>query len=325
MVKTSISNVYIVSSKNTVMVLLQLFFFKKKNNQKFLLYTCKYVKTSYKFVQKLKNYKTIRTVWIQSKTNSNNLKNYLKKQKNQNIVEKTKNLKKNTIFFSLNCSDLIVWQLYYTHCIFTSLNKFSSTKIYNENNYFFFSRPLLSLHRFDIQKICFFCKLPVFADKTNQKLFYSRNRIRKQVLPLFRFFFNPEIDKLLFQFSEILNDEQDYLNLITNKFYNQLEYKNTQYKYLDPSIFSKLPYLFCRKILKKTFETYYTKRINFFIIETLVTVLTNTSYSKLYLDRNIQNKNLFFKKKFLPEEIQKKHKVKEPLLFFLPKKGFYRN
>lgn len=308
------------------MVLLQLFFLKKKKiNQKLLVHTSKYVKTSYKFVQKLKNFKTIRTVWIQSKINSNIFKNYLKKQKNQNIVEKTKNLKKKSIFFSLNCSDLVVWQLYYIDFISTSLNKFSSTKIHNENNYFFFSRPLLPLNRFDIQKICFFCRLPFFPDKTNQKLFYSRNRIRKQVLPLFRFFFNPEIDKLLFQFSEILNDEQDYLNLITNKFYNQLEYKNTQYKYLDPSIFSKLPYLFCRKILKKTFETYFTKRINFFTIETLVIFLTNASYSKLYLDINIQNKNFFLKKEVLTQKIKKKHRIKEPLFFFLPKKGFYKN
>jgi hypothetical protein len=65
-------------------------------------------------------------------------------------------------------------------------------------------RPLLHCFRFDLRNLCSVWKLPVYPDKTNQMVYHPRNRLRKQVIPLLRYYFNPGVDKLLFQFAEII-------------------------------------------------------------------------------------------------------------------------
>ena len=63
-------------------------------------------------------------------------------------------------------------------------------------------RPLINCSRHTITMACIINRLPVYPDITNKKVRYSRNRIRKQVIPCLQFFFNPEIEKALFKFSE---------------------------------------------------------------------------------------------------------------------------
>ena len=80
-----------------------------------------------------------------------------------------------------------------------------------------FVRPLMSLNRFEIGKMCLFWKLPVYPDKSNQKVNFLRNRVRKQLLPTIKIFFNPRIENVLLQFAEIAVAENDYMNQIANK------------------------------------------------------------------------------------------------------------
>lgn len=95
-------------------------------------------------------------------------------------------------------------------------------------NSFFLIRPILSLHRFDLKKLSIFWKLPLYPDVSNQKKYYYRNRIRKQLLPTLRFFFNSQIDNTFFQFTEILVAEQIYLQIVINRLKNELQIqKNT--------------------------------------------------------------------------------------------------
>ena len=87
-------------------------------------------------------------------------------------------------------------------------------------------RPLLSLNRFDISKLCLFWQLPVYPDQSNQKLSFLRNRIRKQLLPVIKLFFNSRIEKVLLQFSEIFSAEEFYMTQITTKFFKKFSITN---------------------------------------------------------------------------------------------------
>lgn len=84
-------------------------------------------------------------------------------------------------------------------------------------------RPLLVFNRFQISKLCNFCRLPIYIDYTNQLTSFRRNRLRLQIWPILRTFFNPNIDLALERFLSVIHAENEYfLNHLKNiqKFIN---------------------------------------------------------------------------------------------------------
>ena len=69
-------------------------------------------------------------------------------------------------------------------------------------------RPLLCLSRSDVMRLCRNWCLPVYPDVTNERLQFFRNRLRKQLIPLIRYSFNPQFDKNVFQSSQFFLQEQ---------------------------------------------------------------------------------------------------------------------
>lgn len=131
-------------------------------------------------------------------------------------------------------------------------------------------RPFLILSRFDVKKLVNFWKLPIYPDKTNQKLRYHRNRIRKQLLPLLRFFFNPQVDNLFLQFSEIATSEQLYLDFVATRLFHEFVTLKKNVLKLDISLFYFIPIAIRRKLLKEFLSMYSTKQIKFVYIEILL-------------------------------------------------------
>ena len=78
-------------------------------------------------------------------------------------------------------------------------------------------RPLLRLKRLETGKMCRFWQLPIYPDLSNQKLKFLRNRLRKQLLPTLKLFFNPQIENVLLQFAEIADIENYYINQTTTQ------------------------------------------------------------------------------------------------------------
>jgi tRNA(Ile)-lysidine synthase len=105
-----------------------------------------------------------------------------------------------------------------------------------------------------LKKISKFWKIPLYPDKTNQSLNYSRNRIRKQILPTIRFFFNPKVDNVLFQFSEIAITEQIFLDSLANRILKKIYFKTKKIIALKISIFNYLPIAIQRRIIKKSLK-----------------------------------------------------------------------
>ncbi len=85
------------------------------------------------------------------------------------------------------------------------------------------SRPLLKMHRFEIRQFIRFWKLPIYSDQSNKKTNFSRNKVRKQLMPTLRVFFNPQIDTVLLNFAEIRKGEQLYFQNVLNFLLNPQE------------------------------------------------------------------------------------------------------
>lgn len=81
----------------------------------------------------------------------------------------------------------------------------------------FLIRPLLTVSRSETKILSNFWNLPVFPDRTNLQLKYRRNRIRYQLLPALKILFNPKIDRVLLEFSEITNKENFYFGFLAKK------------------------------------------------------------------------------------------------------------
>ena len=131
-------------------------------------------------------------------------------------------------------------------------------------------RPFLSLSRFDLKKLCTSWKIPLFPDQSNQKVKYQRNRIRKQLLPTLRFFFNPQIDTVLYQFIDIIKNEEEYINFITARIVKKIEQKKERSIELEASLFAVLPIAIRRKVLKYFLTNIMKKSLTFFDVEKLL-------------------------------------------------------
>lgn len=72
-------------------------------------------------------------------------------------------------------------------------------------------RPLLDFTRPDTAAFCKDAGLVVWEDVTNADLSYRRNRVRAELLPYLRAWFNPRADVALARTAELLSDDVEYL------------------------------------------------------------------------------------------------------------------
>ncbi|MBD2214207.1 tRNA lysidine(34) synthetase TilS [Nostoc linckia FACHB-104] len=78
-------------------------------------------------------------------------------------------------------------------------------------------RPLLEITRTQTKQFCDDFHLSVWEDSTNQDLKYTRNRIRKELLPYLQEHFNPKVESALAQTAELLQAEVEYLETAAQK------------------------------------------------------------------------------------------------------------
>ncbi|PPD57980.1 tRNA lysidine(34) synthetase TilS [Dehalogenimonas etheniformans] len=73
-------------------------------------------------------------------------------------------------------------------------------------------RPLLCLNRGDIEEYCRDSNIEFRNDASNESLSFTRNRIRRKLLPSLRQDFNPSIDEALDRLSKLAVEEVDFKN-----------------------------------------------------------------------------------------------------------------
>jgi tRNA(Ile)-lysidine synthetase-like protein len=192
-----------------------------------------------------------------------------KKKSKRNIYKKNKKKIKPVSFLIFNSSLL--------NTIFFEKNQ-KTLYCFSISNFFFSKknilRPLLVLHRNDVTLFSKKYFLPLICDPSNQKVRWSRNRIRHQLLPVLRFFFNPNIENVLNNFLEINIEEQKYIESIITKIIKY--WLNKYQKYYDIKIQLELfPKAIQRRLLQKIFQSYTTLQPNLLQIEILRITINN--------------------------------------------------
>ncbi len=114
-------------------------------------------------------------------------------------------------------------------------------------------RPIIEIERKDIEKYCKEQKLEPRIDKSNFDNIYTRNKIRNVVIPYIKEEFNPNFIETMTRLSEVITEENAFLNKLT-----ETEYKNTLIQKTEKEIaldlkkFNKLDNIIKKRIILYT-------------------------------------------------------------------------
>ncbi len=231
-----------------------------------------------------------------SSTKSLTSLNFIKYFLSTNNFSKNTRIQTQYLYNSIQFQKIKTYKLFYENYSFrifakktNKLNTLLTTRL--------LVRPILNFHRFDLQKLSNFWNLPIYPDISNVKMYYYRNRIRKQLLPTLRFFFNPQIDTILLQFAEIITTEQIYVDILLTRLQFEFQTKKNKIFQLNISLFYGIPLAIQRKLIKKFLENYSYKQVYFFQIEYIIDVVIKKNFyifNKYFIEQKKLKKNFFY-------------------------------
>ena len=159
------------------------------------------------------------------------------------------NVNANKIAIAHNCNDSV--ETVFMHLLRGSgITGLCGIKPYREGK---FIRPLIKCDRADIENYCEEKNLQPKFDKTNKDNTYTRNRIRNELIPYIQKKFNPNIIETLDRLSELVLDEEDYMQNVTEEAFTEIliEQENTKIV-LGLKEFNKLEYVIKTRIIMQT-------------------------------------------------------------------------
>ncbi len=163
-------------------------------------------------------------------------------------------------------------------------------------------RPLIECERKEIEEYCDNQKLEPRIDKTNFENEYTRNKIRNIVIPYIKMEFNPNIIETINRLSDVVKEEETYINKIVEQTYKKLLIEKSKKEIvLDLKQFNEQD-----EVIKNRVILYTVKLINGSIqgVEKIhirdIVKLCNNNIGNKYLTPNknlkilIKNKKIFF-------------------------------
>ena len=149
-------------------------------------------------------------------------------------------------------------------------------------------RPLIDCERYEIEEYCKLNNLEARIDKTNYDNSYTRNKIRNVVIPYIKDEFNPNIIETLSRLSDLIKDEDDYIDKQVEKsYYNILIEEREEEIILDLKKFNLQEKVIKSRILLYTIMKLFgsSKGIEKIHIEDIIKLCSNNIGNK-YLTPN---------------------------------------
>ncbi|MEA5533582.1 tRNA lysidine(34) synthetase TilS [Crocosphaera sp. XPORK-15E] len=132
-------------------------------------------------------------------------------------------------------------------------------------------RPLLNVSRAETLAFCQQFKIPIWEDAVNANIDYARNRIRQQLLPYLKNYFNPNIERNLSQTAEILKAESDYLEREAKTVLDRvISPDKTQ---LNRLILRTIPLALQRRVIRQFLQQISSRKPDFEQIEAMVNLI----------------------------------------------------
>lgn len=163
-------------------------------------------------------------------------------------------------------------------------------------------RPLIECERVEIEQYCKENNIDARIDKTNFENIYTRNKIRNVIIPYIKEEFNPNIIQTMDRLSDLVKEENEYLEKVVETEYRKLIIEEKQKEFImDLKGFNKQEKVIKSRILLYTISRLLgtTKGIEKIHIEDVIKLCDNNIGNK-YLTPNknikilVKNNKIYF-------------------------------
>lgn len=164
-------------------------------------------------------------------------------------------------------------------------------------------RPLIEIERYEIEKYCIENKINPRHDESNDDNTYTRNKIRNIVIPYIKNEFNPNIIKTLNRLSEIIKEEDEYVQSETEKIFKEILLTDEKNKIeFDPRKFNEQEKVIQKNLILQAIKkvkgsTQGIEKVN---IDDIIKLCNNNIGNKMIrptkqLEIGIKNKRIYIK------------------------------
>lgn len=111
-------------------------------------------------------------------------------------------------------------------------------------------RPLLNFYRSETAWFCRKYCLPIWIDQSNYHYFMSRNRLRQELMPYIKSYFQPKLEEQCFNLSSLITLDSDFLEQEALRIYSSIQHEDlvainsSIFKLLHPSLQGRILKLF---------------------------------------------------------------------------------
>lgn len=176
----------------------------------------------------------------------------------------------------------------------TSLNGLNNLTLKKQlNEKISLIRPLINVSRSEITWFCRLFYLPIWSDITNYNFYIKRNRVRYELFPYLKNYFNPKITKNLTNFLHFCTKDNEYIHENTLKLYLQS---------IDHYILSLNLKKICRqhsvlqkRVLRLFFYYHFQKQINTNFLKKILRLPNQQNDKTIYFE----NLSIYFFKNFI--------------------------
>ena len=142
-------------------------------------------------------------------------------------------------------------------------------------------RPLINFTKSEIAWFCRLFYLPIWSDITNYNYYIKRNRLRNELIPYLKNYFNPNIEQTIYHFIALCQHDNEYIKENTIKLYIKSLHKN--FVSLNLNMLRKQHYTLQQRVLQLYFYYHFNKQIS-----------THTTNIILNLHKNYLNNTFYF-------------------------------
>ena len=174
-------------------------------------------------------------------------------------------------------------------------------------------RPLLTITRAQIKIQIIRWEVPICVDKTNELITIRRNRIRHQLIPYLKKYFNPKIEHALNALAEIADLDILYLNSIVDSYYKNIRIHQESSVSLELEHFYALPINIQRRLLKKFISSYTHTHLSLSFRQVEYMRLQILNMIDLNLNEKSQSQIIMYLPKTIQVKIQENRLIIEQL------------